>query len=61
MKHKGRIAVVTGASRGIGKAIAIALAQEGCALGLMARTEETLSETARACRQLGSTVFALPR
>ena len=38
----------------------VPLAREGCAVGLMARTEDTLSETARACRQLGSTVFALP-
>ena len=60
MKLQGRIAVVTGASRGIGKAIAMALAKEGCALGLMARTEKTLSETAQACREFGSTVFALP-
>ena len=60
MKLSGRIAVVTGASRGIGKAIAVALAQEGCAVGLMARTEETLSQTAEACRSFGVPVFALP-
>lgn len=60
MKLKGRIAVVTGASRGIGKAISIALAKEGCAVGLMARTAEKLSETAQACREFGSPVFALP-
>ena len=60
MKLRGRIAVITGASRGIGKAIAIALAKEGCAVGLMARSEEALSETAKACREFGSSVFALP-
>ena len=60
MKLSGRIAVITGASRGIGKASAIALAKEGCAVGLMARSEEALSETAKACREFGSSVFALP-
>jgi|MDSW01.2.fsa_nt_gb 3-oxoacyl-[acyl-carrier protein] reductase len=60
MKLKGRIAVVTGASRGIGKAISIALAKEGCAVGLMARTAETLSTTAQTCREFGAPVFALP-
>ena len=42
----GKKAVVTGGSRGIGKAIALALAQEGCDVVIGARTESTLREAA---------------
>jgi 3-oxoacyl-[acyl-carrier protein] reductase len=41
-----RVALVTGASRGIGAYIAEALAREGCAVGICARSEEDLAETA---------------
>ena len=39
---KGKVAIVTGASRGIGKAIAMSLAAEGCNLVLCARGEQEL-------------------
>lgn len=42
---KGKNAIITGASRGIGKAIAIRLAENGVNLALAARTQETLDET----------------
>src|SRR5438067_8716270 len=42
-----RVAVVTGASRGIGKAIALALASAGADVALLARDEATLSPVAR--------------
>lgn len=38
----GKVAIVTGASRGIGRAIALALAAEGCGVAMVARGEETL-------------------
>jgi 3-oxoacyl-[acyl-carrier protein] reductase len=42
MRLKNKVAIVTGAGRGIGKSIALALAREGCDLVLVARTEEQI-------------------
>ena len=42
-----KVALVTGASRGLGKAIALALAAEGASIAAVARSEEALKETAR--------------
>jgi NAD(P)-dependent dehydrogenase (short-subunit alcohol dehydrogenase family) len=50
----GKVALVTGAGSGIGKAAAIALAREGGRIGLLGRTERELEETAREIRKLGS-------
>lgn len=43
----GRVAVVTGASRGIGEAVALALAASGARLCLVGRDEDTLRQVAR--------------
>lgn len=53
-----RAAIVTGASRGIGRAIAEALAEEGYALTIAARKPATLEETAAALRAKGYIVAA---
>jgi 3-oxoacyl-[acyl-carrier protein] reductase len=56
-----KVALVTGASRGLGKAIALALAQEGASIAAVARSEDALKETLEAIRALGGTAepFAL--
>lgn len=55
---KGNVAVVTGASRGIGEAVARALAKEGCGLALAARSEKALKRVAAACERTGGKVLA---
>lgn len=56
---RDKTAVVTGSSRGIGRSIAIGLADEGCNLVLCARGEEALQETAREIREKGVEVVAV--
>jgi len=52
-KLAGKVALVTGASRGIGKAIALAYAQEGAKLFICARRRAELARTAREIRAAG--------
>jgi len=54
LQLSGRKALVTGASRGIGRAIAVELAREGCDLALCARGAEPLEALAK---ELGGTVY----
>lgn len=57
---KGKNALVTGAGKGIGRAIAIALANEGVNVGLLARTEKDLQTVATEIGALGvKTAFAI--
>lgn len=51
MMFEGKVALVTGASRGIGRAIAADLAKHGAALALAGRDESALAETVAACRE----------
>jgi len=65
VKLEGKIAIVTGASRGIGKAIALALAKEGASVMVTARSEiegrlpGTIHKTAEEIRALGGNALAV--
>ena len=56
----GRVAFVTGASSGIGAALARALAQAGAAVALVARRRERLEEVADTLRRDGARAMAVP-
>ena len=55
-----RVAVVTGANRGIGRAIAVALAADGFAVAVTARDSATLADTVAAIEADGGTALAVP-
>jgi len=66
MRFKDRVAIITGASRGVGAACAVALAREGCAIVAAAKTMEphkklpgTLHDTVRLVEAAGSRAIAV--
>ncbi len=56
----GKVAVVTGASQGIGRAIALELARQGADVVITARSESKLAELARAIRKSGVRAAIVP-
>ncbi len=49
----GKVALVTGASRGLGRAMALALAEAGCDMALNARSADSLAEVSEKIRRMG--------
>ena len=57
---EGKVALVTGAGRGMGRAIATALAEAGADVALVSRTAAQVEETAHLVRKLGRRALPLP-
>ncbi|HMM79345.1 MAG TPA: SDR family NAD(P)-dependent oxidoreductase [Pyrinomonadaceae bacterium] len=60
MSFAGKKILLTGASSGIGEALAVALARKGAVLGLVARRAELLEELKAKCEEVGGKAIALP-
>jgi citronellol/citronellal dehydrogenase len=67
MRLSGQVAIVTGSSRGVGRAVALALAREGCDVVVAAKTDAphprlpgTIHQTAEEVRKLGRRALAVP-
>jgi short-subunit dehydrogenase len=57
---KNQVVIVTGASRGIGKALSLQLANEGASLSLVARNDKRLERLASECNERGSSAISVP-
>lgn len=60
MTLKGKIALITGAGRGIGKAVALTLAREGATVVLAARTKSEIESVRDAVQLAGGTALSVP-
>ncbi len=59
MRLEGQVAVITGAGRGIGRAIALTYAREGAKLALAGRSESDLEESVAAIAEMGGEAIAV--
>ena len=59
MRLQGQVAIITGAGRGIGRAIALAYASEGAKVALAARNEADLGESVAAVAEIGGEAIAV--
>ncbi len=59
-KMSGKVALITGAGRGIGRAFALAAAKEGASIALVARTKSEIEQVCEEVQQLGSRAIAIP-
>jgi NAD(P)-dependent dehydrogenase (short-subunit alcohol dehydrogenase family) len=57
---EGKVALITGASKGLGKAMSLALAEAGAKVALVSRDKKLLGEVATAVRALGSEAEVFP-
>jgi NAD(P)-dependent dehydrogenase (short-subunit alcohol dehydrogenase family) len=57
---KGRTALVTGAGRGLGRAVALGLAEAGVTVALVARSRDELAETAAQVKKRGADALVIP-
>lgn len=60
MELEGKVALVTGANSGLGKAISLALAQKRVCVGLLARTEAKLEEVKKEIESFGGRAISAP-
>lgn len=58
--YRGKVVIVTGASTGIGRSLALQLANQGAKVVIAARRAQKLEEVAAACRDRGSEVLVVP-
>jgi NAD(P)-dependent dehydrogenase (short-subunit alcohol dehydrogenase family) len=58
-RFTGKVALVTGAGQGIGRATALRLAREGAAVGILDRNPETTSETVSIIKEIGARALGL--
>ena len=61
MKLKGKIAIITGAGKGIGREAALAIAAEGATVVAVARTQADLDETVKLIKEQGGTASSISR